>query len=80
MKTMVTDAELAEPWRALTGRFSAPPVRRDGRMEVPVLLQDPIALLMHFTLYMPADMGKGKLSCLTLARSANYTYTVHYII
>jgi hypothetical protein len=64
---------LADQWGALTGRYSRDSTSAAGasmdadasavlrhRNDVPLLLQDPITLMIHFILLLPVNIERGK--------------------
>ena len=86
MNAMPTTA-LSEEWGALTGLWAFNKTDETLKMmlkknDVPIMLQDPLALMIHFILLLPVNIDKGEgrepSRLLVLLRSRNNTEFIHY--
>ena len=64
MKVMAPRQQLSDEWAALTGLWLT--LDNQGKLmlkdnKVPLLLQDPLALMIHYILLLPVNIDLGKL-------------------
>ena len=77
MKVMAPRQQLSDLWSMVTAIWSSGPgkaiVNTVKTNRIPILLQDPVTLMIHFILLLPVNVDVGKLTRFIAAKKFYFT-------